>query len=78
MVYALKNFRTYLIGAKVIVHIGYSTLKYLLAKKDAKSRLIRCMLLFQEFNMEIQDKKGSKKVVANHFPRLGNEEIVDK
>lgn len=78
MVYALKNFRTYLIGAKVIVHIGYSTLKYLLAKKDAKLILICCMLLFQEFNMEIQDKKGSKKVVANHFPRLGNEEIVDK
>lgn len=40
VVYALDKFCTYLIGSKVIIHTDHSALKYLLAKKEAKPRLI--------------------------------------
>ena len=43
---------------------------YLLSKKDAKARLIRWVLLLQEFDLEIGDKKSSENVVADHLSRL--------
>ena len=45
-------------GAKVIIYTDHAALKYLLTKKDAKPRLIRWVLLLQEFDHEIKDKKG--------------------
>ena len=41
VVFAIDKFRSYLVGAKVIVYTDQATLKYLLTKKDAKPRLIR-------------------------------------
>jgi hypothetical protein len=41
----------------VIVYTDHAALKYLLTKKDAKPWLIRWILLLQEFNLEIKDKK---------------------
>ncbi|KAM0956165.1 hypothetical protein ACFX2A_024974 [Malus domestica] len=70
VVFALDKFRSYLLGTKVIVYSDHAALKYLLTKKEAKPRLIRWMLLLQEFNIEIRDKKGSENVMADHLSRL--------
>ncbi|XP_075486211.1 uncharacterized protein LOC142525806 [Primulina tabacum] len=70
IVFALDKFHSYLVLSKATVYTDHSALKYLLAKKDAKPRLIRWILLLQEFDLEIRDKKGVKNVVADHLSRL--------
>ncbi|KAA0052867.1 hypothetical protein E5676_scaffold675G00250 [Cucumis melo var. makuwa] len=45
VVFAIKKFRNYITGSKVTVHFHHSAIRYLVAKKDAKLRLIRWILL---------------------------------
>ena len=77
MIFAIDKFRSYIIGSKVIVYTDHATIRFLLAKKDAKPRLIRWILLLQEFNLEIRDKKGVENVVADHFSRLPMTEVPE-
>nr|GFA11184.1 DNA-directed DNA polymerase [Tanacetum cinerariifolium] len=72
VVYAFEKFRSYLIMNKSIVYTDHSTLKYLFAKKDAKARLLRWILLLQEFDFKVIDTRGAENYAADHLSRLEN------
>ncbi|GJV35353.1 reverse transcriptase domain-containing protein [Tanacetum coccineum] len=72
VVYAFEKFRSYLVLSKSIVYTDHSAIKYLFAKKDAKPRLMRWILLLQEFDVVIRDKKGAENLAADHLSRLEN------
>ncbi|GJQ92834.1 reverse transcriptase domain-containing protein [Tanacetum coccineum] len=72
VVYAFEKFRPYLVLSKSIVYTDHSALKYLMNKQDAKPRLLRWVLLLQEFDITIRDKKGSENLAADHLSRLEN------
>ncbi|GJW65103.1 reverse transcriptase domain-containing protein [Tanacetum coccineum] len=72
VVYAFEKFWPYLVLSKSIVYTDHSALKYLLAKQDAKPRLLQWILLLQEFDVVIRDKKGAENLAADHLSRLEN------
>lgn len=72
VVFVIDKFRSYIVGAKIIIYTNHVAIRYLLSKKDAKPMLLRWILLLQEFNFEIRDKKGTENVVADHLSRLDN------
>ena len=70
MVFACEKSRPYILRSHVIIHTDHAASRYLMAKKEAKPRLIRWILLLQEFDLEIKDKKDSDNVIADHLSRL--------
>ncbi|XP_073033769.1 uncharacterized protein [Primulina eburnea] len=75
VVFAFDKFRPYLVGTKVIVFTDHAVIRYLFAKKDAKPRLMRWILMLQEFDFEVKDRKGCENQVADHLSRF---ELEDK
>jgi hypothetical protein len=77
VVFTIEKFRSNLVGAKVIVYTNHAALMYLLMKKHPKPRLIQWILLVQEFDLEIRDKKGVENSMPNHLSRLQFEESAE-
>ncbi|GJT01922.1 reverse transcriptase domain-containing protein [Tanacetum coccineum] len=79
VVYAFEKFRSYLILNKSIVYTDHSALKYLFAKKYSKERLLRWVLLLQEFDFNVIDTKGAENLATDHLSRLENpyENVLD-
>ena len=67
MVFACEKFRQYILRSHVIIHTDHAVIKYLMTKKEAKPRLIRWVLLLQEFDLEIKDRKGCDNVIVDHL-----------
>ena len=67
MVFSCEKFRPYILGFHVIIHTDHAAIRCFMAKKDAKPRLIRWVLLLQEFDLEIKYKKGSDNVIVDHL-----------
>ena len=70
MVFTCEKFRPYISGSHVRMHTDHAAIKYLMAKREAKPRLIKWVLLLQEFHLEIKDKKGNDNVIADHLSRM--------
>ncbi|GJR42419.1 reverse transcriptase domain-containing protein [Tanacetum coccineum] len=79
VVYAFEKFRSYLILNKSVVYTDHSALKCLFAKKDSKARLLRWVLLLQEFDFNVIDTKGAENLAADHLSQLENpyENVLD-
>ncbi|KAK1684390.1 hypothetical protein QYE76_045238 [Lolium multiflorum] len=67
-----QRFRSYIVDSKVTIHTDHAAIRYLMQKKDAKPRLIRWVLLLQEFDLHIVDRKGADNPVADNLSRLEN------
>nr|GEV84498.1 reverse transcriptase domain-containing protein [Tanacetum cinerariifolium] len=72
VVYAFEKFQPYLVLSKSIVYTDHSALKYLFNKQDTKPRLLHWVLLLQEFDITVRDKKGAKNLAADHLSQSEN------
>ncbi|GJZ66671.1 reverse transcriptase domain-containing protein [Tanacetum coccineum] len=77
VVFAFDKFRSYLVLSKIVVFMDHAVIKYLFSKQDAKPRLICWILLLQEFDIEIKNKKGAENVAADHLSRLKKPDLKE-
>jgi len=81
VVHSLNKFRHYIIGYQIFVHTNHATIKYLMNKPNVNARIIRWLLLLQQFDLTIIDKPGKENVVAEFLSRMnlpaGEEGMVD-
>jgi hypothetical protein len=74
MMYALQNFRHYLLGKHFNMFTDHSALNYLVNKPMLGGRICRWLLMFQEFDFEVIVKPRKLNVGPNHLSRVTNGE----
>jgi hypothetical protein len=80
VVYAINKFRHYITSYTIFVHTNHVAIRYLMNKLVISGRVVRWLLLLQEFDLTILDKPGKENVVADFLSHLENnpeEELVD-
>ncbi|GKE42478.1 putative nucleotidyltransferase, ribonuclease H, partial [Tanacetum coccineum] len=75
VVFAFDKFCQYLVLSKTIVFTDHSALRYLFTKQDAKPCLIRWILLLQEFDIKIRNRRGTENLAVDHLSRLENPDL---
>ena len=70
MVHALNKFRHYITNYQTFVHTDHAAIRYLMNKPDVNARIIRWLLLLQQFDLTIVDKPGKENVVVDFLSRL--------
>jgi len=73
VVYAINKFKHYIIGYQVFFHTNHTAIRYLMNKPIVSGRIIRWLLLLQEFNVTIVDKPNKANVVADFLSRILSE-----
>ncbi|PKU82287.1 hypothetical protein MA16_Dca017509 [Dendrobium catenatum] len=65
-----------LIGTNIIIYTNHSAFKYLMTKKDTKPRLVRWIIILQEFDVEIFYRKSTENKFVEHIFRLSIEKYA--
>lgn len=81
IVHSLNKFKHYITSYQTFVHTDHATIRYLRNKPDVNARIIRWLLLLQQFDLTIVNKPGKENVVVDFLSRLdlpaGEEGMVD-
>eukprot|EP00253_Pinus_taeda_P010834 PITA_10834 len=81
VVHSLNKLRHYITGYQTFVHTDHAAIRYLMNKLDVNARIIRWLLLLQQFDLTIVDKPGKENFVVDFLSRVnlttGEEETVD-
>ena len=70
IVWAIKRLRQYLLGRKFTIQTDHQALKWLKDCKDPSSRLMRWRLRLEEYDYEIEYKRGKENGAADALSRL--------
>ncbi|KAA3487197.1 Retrovirus-related Pol polyprotein from transposon 17.6 [Gossypium australe] len=71
--FACEKFRPSLMENRSYIYTNHPPLKYIMKKKEMKARIMRWLLLLQEFDLWVMERKGTENQLVDHLLRLGNE-----
>ena len=70
IVWAVQRLRQYLLGRKFIIQTDHQALTWLFNVKNPNSRLVRWIVILEEYTYEIEYKKGKENIAADALSRM--------